>query len=363
MRSRELIDSITAKRNETIELKKQKLEYIGSMAPYGYIIDKDTKKLIIDKNSCFIVYLIYSLFDMGYGFTYIADYLNDLNVVPPITYSKTKEYLSAPILDGVIWEKSTIRGIIRNKVYNGYYKYSDVKTHEAIIDDELYTRVQQRVIDRKIKSGHDYYDKNGNEFSGKVCCNVCKQAMTIETSVCKEGIVKYLRCSSYDKRGIHKYECDNKTAIRYNELRDIVDMFIEKEIFQNKDLNLNSIQTSYQVKIKDNEINNKRKNIKMEKECIDNLLEKNNIDINKLEVKSNNEYLIKYKKYSDSILFLTNRKKELEKLSKELYGFGRTVLVSNKDIFFDKYIVDSFIDKIYIDVLKDSKRDISISIK
>lgn len=363
MRSRELVDSITKSCNETRNKKKDNLQYIGVVAPYGYILDKKNKKLIIDKKCAFIVYLIFNLYDKGYGFTTIAEYLNERNIVAPTSYSKCSEYINTSLKDSYKWEKSTIRKIIINKVYNGYYKYSDVKTHEEIINDNLWDRIQNRLNNIKTRTGNDYYDLNGNEFCGKICCSECKQAMTIETSKCKDGITKYLRCSSYDRRGTHKYDCSNKLAIKYNDLRNIVSMFIEKEIFNNKNLSLESIQEEYAEKIKDEDVVFQRKYIKMEKTIISNLLNKYNTSLKELNNSKDNIYLIKESEINLVIKSLNDRLKELEQMQKEVFSFARTFLVSKKDICFDKFIVDSFIDKIYVGVLKNNKRSIEINLK
>lgn len=363
MRSQELVNNITKACYETRQRKKDNLQYIGVLFPYGYILDKISKKLVIDKKCAFIVYLIFNLYDKGYGFTSIAEYLNERNIIAPITYSKCREYINVNEKDSYLWSRSSIRKIIINKVYNGYYKYSDIKTHEAIINDTLWERVKSRLNNVKTRTGNDYYDVNGNEFCGKICCSECKQAMTIETSVCKGGITKYLRCSSYDKRGTHKYECSNKLAIKYNDLRNIVNMFIEKEIFNNKNLSIEMIQDEYLLKIKDDDVIYQRKYIKMEKTIINNLIEKYNNELKNLNKSDDNIYLIKSSELKLVIKSLNNRLKELESMQKEIFSFARTFLVSKKDIYFDKFIVDSFIDKIYVGVLENNKRNIEINLK
>ena len=343
MRSRELVNHITKKCNETRKRKMDNLQYIGVKAPYGYLINKKEHKLEIDKNCAFIVYLIFNLYDKGFGFTSIADYLNKNDIVR----------------DSLKWNKSSVRKIILNKVYNGYYKYSDVKTHQEIIHDELWNRIELRLNNIKTRTGNDYFEINGNEFCGKVCCELCGQAFTMETSICREGIVKYLRCSCYDKRREHKYNCDNKLAIRYNELRDIVNMFIEKELFNNVNLDLNLIQEEYLKKLKDKDILNERIYLKMERTVIKKELDKYNLELINLK-KSNNLYKVKFEQINNNINNLNNRYLEIEKTLKEIYGFARSTLITNKDLYLDKFLIETFIDKIIIGKLEDKKRNIEI---
>lgn len=361
MRSRELVNSITSKCLETRKKKMDNLLYIGVKAPYGYVFNKEEKKLEIDKNCAFIVYLIFNLYDKGIGFTSIADYLNNRDIVCPETYNKTNLYINNIEKDGLKWSRSSIRKIINNKVYNGYYKYSDIKTHEEIIHDELWNRTLSRINNIKTRTGNDFFEINGNEFCGKVCCELCGQAFTMETSKCKEGIVKYLRCSCYDRRREHKYSCDNKLAIRYTELRDIVNMFIEKEIFNNNSLDLKIIQDEYHSKLKDNDIINERIYLKMERSIITKQLDIYNKELK--EITKDNLYQFRKDEIINYIDNLNNRYNEIEKLLKEIYGFSRSTLISNKDLYLDKFIVETFIDKIIIGKLEDKKRNIEILLK
>lgn len=72
MRSQQINKLISLKCNDVINKKKNNLDYIVRTIPYGYALDKKTRKLIIDKNSSHVVYTIFDLYDKGYGFTTIA---------------------------------------------------------------------------------------------------------------------------------------------------------------------------------------------------------------------------------------------------------------------------------------------------
>lgn len=349
---------ISKKCNEVIENKKKELKYIGRTIPYGYKIDKKNKQLIKDKNSSHVVYTIFDLYDKGYGFTTIADYLNERGIITPSRYLKEQEYISYQDQDIQLkWEKSSIRKIILNKVYNGSYKYTNIKTHDAIIDDDLWNSVQNRFLNNMSNNSHNFYDKNGNEFCGKVYCSECKMPFTVETSICKEGTVKYLRCSCYDKRGIHKYSCNNKLAIRYDELRDIVEYMCEKRIFSDIDLPL--LETEFKILSKNDKIKNQRYYLKQEKNVLNELINKYTNLLN--EIRENNLYnnLLK----EDYIKKLNNyniRLDEIETMLKELYSLGRIKTITNKEIYLDKFIIDNIINRIEIGTLIDNTRNINI---
>lgn len=361
MRTAQMRKNISNGCQRVIKNGKEKKQYIGVRAPYGYQLDKNTKKLVIDKKTAFIVYLIFDLYDKGLGLTTIAQYLNERMIAPPTIYKRTGEYI-LPKLSYLKWEKGAVRQILQNKVYNGRYKYSVEDTHYKIINDQMWNRVSLRKKEKRNRGGVDHYDHNGNEFCNLVYCACCNKPFTIEKSKCKEGITSYLRCSSYDKRGNTKYHCDNKLAIKYSELRDIVGMFVKKEIFDN--ISIDSLQEDYFNKIKnndDNEIAIHREYLKQER--------------NEL-IRLKNKYENIYFKKDDSLITqvnkenkknmidnINNRLIEVDNLKKQIYSFARTTAISDKEFYIDRLTLDTFVSKINIGVLENNKREILINLK
>ena len=359
MKNQQLRQLISKRCREEINKKKNKMQYIGVVAPYGYSINLEEHKLYIDKNCSHVVFTIFDLYDKGYGFTTIADYLNERGIVTPTDYRKTGEYISSKKNNSSLkWEKSSIRKIITNKVYQGSYLYTAENTHEAIIDNNLWNSVQSRLEGKSTHSGHDFYDKNGNEFCGKVFCSVCNKPFTIENSRCKNGIVQYLRCSSYDCRGKHKCKCDNKLAIRYDELRDIVDFFIDKHLFNN--VNISSLKDNFIDLTKDNNIKIKRFYLRQEKQVLNKLLNKYQTLLNDIIDDSILYNKILKEEYNDKISSINDRIKEIDTMIKELYSLGRIRIIHDNDLFLDKFIIEKFVKKIEIGILKNDSRNIEI---
>lgn len=354
METRQLISKM---RNKDLEEKKERLEYIGRTIPYGYL--KVNKGLIPDKNTSHIVYLIFDLYDKGCSYTQIADYLNERGVVSPSYYKISNNYIGDTRNDeNAKWQRGAVRKILINKVYNGYYKYSSKKTHKELINDDLFNRVQSRIQDRKNSSGVDFYYHNGNIFANKAYCSKCGRVMTLSPSRTKDGIVNYLRCSSCDTRGNKKVECSNKLAIRYDELKEIVSMFIEEEIYSK--INLSDLENIYELDLKNEDIEIHRKYLKQERELLNN-------KINSLkEIQIDGRDLIAQLKNEENRKFLelyNNRLNEIDALLKEIYSFARTKSITNKELYLDKYVIDSFVEKITIDELIDFKRKINIVLK
>lgn len=356
MRSQQQIENIKNGVLKTKTKKMENMEYIGVLIPYGYT--KLNNILVPNKETSHIVYLIFDLYDKGCSNTQIANYLNDRYIISPSAFKQSGEYIQIYNKDNnKLWERGTIRKILQNKIYNGYYKYSNKKTHEPIIDDELFIKVQNRISMKRNSSGNDFYYHNGNIFSNKACCACCGKPFTLENSRTKDGIVRYLRCGSYDTRKKHKIICDNKLAIRYEELKDIVNMFIDDEIFSNVDKEL--LTTIYSEYLKGNDIVNHRKYLKQEKNLLITKIEKigkinnqNNNLISKITQENNQKLLDVYKK----------RLEEIETMLKELYSFARTKEIASNELFTDKFIIDTFVDKILIGKVEQNNRKIEINL-
>lgn len=357
MKTVETRNLISKMRNKDIEKKKEKLEYIGRALPYGYLLK--SRQLVPDNLTSHIVYLIYDLYDKGCSYTQIADYLNERMIVSPSCYKIYGKYIGITKNDeNKKWQRGAIRKILINKVYNGYYKYSNIKTHLEIIDDDLFNRVQLRINNKKNYSGVDFYYHNGNIFSNKVYCEKCGRVFTLSQSHNKDGIVNYLRCSSCDTRGKNKVVCSNNSAIRYDELKDIVSLFVENEIYCNVDFDV--LESIYEKQLKDKSIDIHRKYLKQERELLNKEIEKLNSEkiegidlIIELRKNENREMLELY----------GNRLSEIEGLLKEIYSFARTKNITKKELYLDKYIIDTFIDKITIGVLEGNNRKIEIVLK
>ena len=81
----ELSDNVKA----TLSVKRKNGEFIGSFAPYGYLIDPDNKNhLIIDEVAAPTVQRIFDLYIGGLGYISIAKILNDEMIPPPCVHKK-----------------------------------------------------------------------------------------------------------------------------------------------------------------------------------------------------------------------------------------------------------------------------------
>ena len=153
----------------------------GGGVPYGY--DNKDKKLVVNKKESKIVKIIFDTF------------LETESLFE--TYQKLK---SLKITDrtGRSFPKSAVFYILRNIVYTGKNKYSDIVypgIHQAIISDEIFDLAQQyhnsKFLPKKVYG--DY------ALAGVVKCNNCGTHMTpsssFKTRKGKRTKYKYYRCT------------------------------------------------------------------------------------------------------------------------------------------------------------------------
>jgi DNA invertase Pin-like site-specific DNA recombinase len=174
--------------------------YISPHPPYGY--DRYQKTLIINEKESEIVRLIFLLYvSNGYGDAKIAGYLNNHGI-------PGKHGLAC-------WDKTTIRGILRNPVYAGMitwnrrdYRYREdgrrtsrlrspeewkiyPGKHEAIIEPALFEKARHEAESRSVP--HLGRKKQlRNPLAQFLRCGNCGAAMTLRTA---SGRADSLRCS------------------------------------------------------------------------------------------------------------------------------------------------------------------------
>ena len=75
---------ISNKIKSVFNVKMKKGEYIGALAPYGYLKDpQDKHHLIIDEDAAKVVKLIFELTLNGFGRVAIAKKLNEMGILNP----------------------------------------------------------------------------------------------------------------------------------------------------------------------------------------------------------------------------------------------------------------------------------------
>lgn len=194
--------------------RREKGFHIGAFALYGYQKDPSQKgHLIIDPEAAAVVRRVFALFAKGYGKTAIARMLNEEGIPNPTEYKRQKglRYQAPPGKTGTLWKYTAIAHMLTNEIYLGHmvqgrygsvsYKTKQNKprpkeqwirvehTHEAIIDQDLWDRVQT-LIHAKAKP---FTVGSIGLFAKKVRCMNCGYIMRSKKSHGRH----YLQCSNH----------------------------------------------------------------------------------------------------------------------------------------------------------------------
>lgn len=331
--------------------KKKKGEFIGAFPAYGYIKDpKDKHKLIIDKSVADIIKKIFEWnVNEGLGKIAICHRLNDLGILNPTGHKKIElgqNYNNYGIQDNTYtWTPSTVRNILNNEVYIGNtvqgkrktksYKIHKVEqvpkedwvrvenTHEAIIDKEIFEKVQEmNRRDTKVSQK----TKELSVWAGFLKCADCKRAMNKKSSTNKSGSkYEYYICSTYRKKSSnlctkHSIKVENLEKAVLKAINLHIDLLIDTEeivqkINESTYQNTKNENVENMIIVKQNEIS-KMSNFKMR------LYEDwKNEDITR------EEYIEYKQKYENDIQRL---KKNIERLENEKQKYETQSISSNE---------------------------------
>ncbi len=227
---------------KTLDTNRKKGLFIGSFAPYGYLKDPgDRHRLIVNEETAEVVRTIFKKYSAGESILGITKYLNNTGIPNPSTYKKMNEptycHGSSNINDG-LWSDKTVRRILQSEVYIGNmvqgknkkisYKKKKCKatprdkwyivenTHQAIIDNDLFCKVQERFNSGSRSSP---VTNRVDLFSGLVCCADCGRIMSKNTKKNSNKTYVYYKCTTSKK--LSPTACTSHT-IRADELENTV---------------------------------------------------------------------------------------------------------------------------------------------
>lgn len=205
-----------------IRRKQEDGEWINTV-PYGYVMTNQKKNLFeIVPDEAEIVKEIFTLYNDGWGYKKIANYLTDKHI--PTPRMKEKERIEARGDDykrkyKTTWSIVTISGILTNDFYIGTLrqrKYQrkkingdDVKLdteqhiifekhHPAIIEDRVFLYTQEQ-LKARTKSNYRGIKKYDTAYSGFLYCGDCGEHMF---SMSRADIAPAYICGTYHKRGL-----------------------------------------------------------------------------------------------------------------------------------------------------------------
>lgn len=242
--------------------KQKNGEFIGLVAPYGYLKSAENKnKFVIDEKTAPAVKKIFELYAGGYGLDRIARIMNESDYDCPRKYRYSIGITKSDRYKNSNWGRTTINTILTNRAYIGDMVQGKVKqelcnnivmhytnkddwivvegTHKAIIDRNLFFEVQdilekkkaEQADRRKNSKSREY--KEENLLKGRIKCGCCGKSMNLSQNIRGNSVNRSYYCSGY--REFREAVCSNKNRIKKSSVEDKVLESIKKCIFNNID--------------------------------------------------------------------------------------------------------------------------------
>ena len=201
-------------------------DFMGAFAPYGYKKDSKNKNhLVPDDDAAKVVQEIYAKKISGMSGNAIANYLNEMGVLSPGDYKKSKginyqsgfknkahSKWSCKVVLGILADEVYIGNLVQGKRRKVNYKLKKEivvpenerirveGTHEPIITKSDYELVQQLLVRDTMTSKNKYE----NLYGGLLFCGDCGFSMVRRKNYHKgKQYVRYI-CSNYNRNGSDK---------------------------------------------------------------------------------------------------------------------------------------------------------------
>lgn len=243
------VTDASKKVKRVVELRQNGANWVCAV-PYGYYF-VDTKNMVfeIDEKAAEVVRKIFELYNNGWGYKKIANYLTEQNIPTPRMIEKERKEAEAAKSKGKkevkikaspIWAIPTVSGILQNDFYIGTLrqrKYTRTKIngpekkldneehivfenhHEAIVEVKAFMKAQQQLKSRT-KSNYRGIKKYDTTYSGFLFCGDCGSPMF---SMSRPDLAPAYTCGTYHKRGL-------KGCTSHHVRIDLLDTMLKKYI-------------------------------------------------------------------------------------------------------------------------------------
>jgi len=218
--------------------------------PYGYyFVDTKSMTYEVDEKAAEVIRMIFRLYNDGWGYKKIANYLTEQNIPTPRMVEKERKEEQAArnrttsgnrIKANHVWAQPSISKILQNDFYigtlrqkkyvrtkiNGPNKRLDEEEHivfenhhPAIVDVREFMKAQQNL---KVRSAAHYRGtkKYENMYSGFLFCGECGSPMF---SMSRPNLAPAYTCGTYHRRGL-------AGCTSHHTRTDLLDTMIKKYI-------------------------------------------------------------------------------------------------------------------------------------
>lgn len=348
--------------------------YTGNVVPYGY--EKEVgncHQLLLDEGSAPVVREIYELVAEGTRVSTVVRMLNERKQLSPSDYQKQKKGEKIDTDNQCKWSCYITRKMLQSQMYIGnmeqgkHISINRVKTknapenvtlvkntHEPIVSDELFKRVQEQLQIHSIGGTRQKLEEP-NVFVGKIFCGGCGRTMYRNRHHTKEGYKFKYVCATTYRVGASFCEYEAMFKMQEKELLEILGTILNKQaeillgknlLLIEKEVEYDSVKAKRDQKLKELE-NLIKKNQKYLKSLYENLVSNTISPEDYKELKAGFEIavteakkeFIEVQEISDLLL---EEIKALTTLSLELRE------LKQKDLLLSKDVVAKLVDKITI---------------
>lgn len=346
-------ESISQNVKMGIKAKMKRGEMPNGAAPYGYVWNKQNKKLEIDENKAKIVREVFDLYCEGKGAKTISKILND-RCIP--TCDNGKKWYATSIISmitnekyvgDIIGQKHYVESPISHKMVRNFgekEKYYVKNHHESIITREVWNKSQEIYQKRSkslIPNGSKHQSKFSMRypFSSRIICGFCGATFARRISGIQENGNQwcYWRCAN---KVYKKEDCFDSITLREDMIETIFVEFYNNLICDNH----NKLFKMIKEVLENNDYQNDKTKLQMEKQKIQNkLLEL--VDMKLDNVIDKDTYILKEKELKDNLDNINYKLQDIEKIN-----------IENKDIFNRLKVIEQIINEPTI--LTEFNRDI-----
>ena len=230
-----------------IQRRQQDGKWVCSV-PYGYVItNHKTMTYEVDEAAAAVVRKIFDLYNDGWGYKRIANYLTDQGIPTPRMTEKARieaDGTPCKLKARPEWSIITVSGILQNDFYigtlrQGKYRRRGIngkdfkqkdddhivfeKHHEAIVNYRTFAYTQEQ-MKKRTTSAYRGVGKYHNPYSGFLYCGDCGSPMF---AMSRADLAPAYTCGSYHRRG-------RKGCTAHHTRMDLLDALLKKYILRIK---------------------------------------------------------------------------------------------------------------------------------
>ena len=303
----------------------------GGGIPLGYLLDKQTQKLIIDPETALLVVEIFERYSEGATVRSIIEDFNSRG----LTTKRSKPF-----------NMNSFNALLKNRKYIGEYSYQDVVIPggvPAIVPEDLFYRVQQRMEKNKrapamAKAREDFL------LTTKLFCGKCERMMVGESGKSHTGAMHYYYKCGNAKR---KKGCDKKAVKKDWIERAVVRLTMERVLNEEKISKIIDALLAIQER-EDVTVPALRRQLAETEKGIENMLNAIQQGIFTTSTKQRLEELEKQRE--DLSISITTAELQKPKLTREYmeHWFSQFRYGNPNDRDFQKRLVDTFVNSVYV---------------